>query len=187
MTFQFSDAARNGAADGFETAIGTSPIMRLRSGAPPANVAAAATGTVIATLNLPSDWLAAASSGSKAKSGTWEDTSADAGGLIGHFEIVASNGTTRHNQGLVSEAWAQSKPYAVGQQVHANGNVYRATVAGTSAGTGTGPSNTSGTATDGGVTWQFVQVGTDMTVINTNVSAGQPVTINAYTITVGGA
>ena len=102
MAFQFSEAARNASLDAIETAIGTGAILKIRSGAAPANVAASATGTVLATLTLPSDWLAAASGGSKAKSGTWEDLSADATGTAGHFEITASNGTTRHIQGSVT-------------------------------------------------------------------------------------
>lgn len=102
MAFQFSTSARNAALDAIETAIGTSAILKIRTGSAPANVAAAASGTVLATLNLPSDWLAAASSGSKSKSGTWEDTSADATGTAGHFEITASDGTTRHIQGTVT-------------------------------------------------------------------------------------
>lgn len=53
-------------------------------------------------MTLPSDWLAAASSGSKAKSGTWQDTSADATGTAAHFRIYASDGTTAHIQGTVT-------------------------------------------------------------------------------------
>lgn len=102
MAFQFSASARNAALDAIETAIGTSAVLKIRTGSAPANVAASASGTVLATLNLPSDWLAAASSGSKSKSGTWEDTSADATGTAGHFEITASDGTTRHMQGTVT-------------------------------------------------------------------------------------
>lgn len=102
MAFQFSDAAVNAALDAIETAIGVSAILRIRTGAVPANVAAASSGTVLATLNLPSDYFAAATSRSKAKSGTWEDLSADAAGTAAHFEIVASNGTTRHLQGTVT-------------------------------------------------------------------------------------
>lgn len=70
MPFQFSTAARNASLDAIETAIGTSPILRIRSGAAPANCAAARTGTVLATMNLPADWLAAAASGSKGLLGT---------------------------------------------------------------------------------------------------------------------
>lgn len=99
MTLQYSTTVRNAKLDAVETAIGTSAVLKIRTGSPPANLAAADSGTVLATLNLPSDWMAAASGGSKAKSGTWEDLSADNSGTIGHFRIYASDGTTAHMQG----------------------------------------------------------------------------------------
>lgn len=104
MAFQFSTAVRNAALDAIETTIGTSAVLKIRSGSAPATVATADSGTVLATMNLPSDWLAAASSGSKSKSGTWEDTSADAGAPTnaGHFRIYASDGTTCHMQGTIT-------------------------------------------------------------------------------------
>jgi hypothetical protein len=102
MAFQFSTAARNAWLDAIEAAIGTGAILRIRSGAAPANCAAADTGTVLATLNLPSDWLAAASGGSKAMSGSWQDLTADAAGTAGHFRIYDSGGTVCHIQGTVT-------------------------------------------------------------------------------------
>lgn len=57
---------------------------------------------MLASLTLPSDWMAAASSGSKAKSGTWEDTSADSAGTAAHYRLYASDGTTCHAQGTVT-------------------------------------------------------------------------------------
>jgi hypothetical protein len=102
MAFQFSTTARNAALDAIETAIGTSAVLKIRSGSAPADCGTADSGTVLATLNLPSDWLAAASGGSKSKSGTWEDTSADAAGTAAHFRIYASNGTTVHMQGTIT-------------------------------------------------------------------------------------
>lgn len=102
MAFQFSTACRNGALDAIETVVSTAAILKLRSGAVPANCATADSGTVLATLNLPSDWLAAASAGSKSKSGTWEDLSADAAGTVGHFRMYANDGTTCHIQGTVT-------------------------------------------------------------------------------------
>lgn len=77
MALQYSTAVRNAKLDVTETTIGTSAVLKIRTGAQPANVATADSGTVLATLNLPSDWMAAASGGSKSKSGTWEDLSAD--------------------------------------------------------------------------------------------------------------
>ena len=102
MPVQFSVAVRNARLDAVETAVGVSAVLRIRSGSVPANVAAADSGTVLATLNLPSDWMAVASSGSKALSGTWSDTSADASGTAAHFRVYASDGTTAHIQGTVT-------------------------------------------------------------------------------------
>lgn len=102
MAIQFSAGVRNARLDAIETAIGVSAVLKIRTGAAPADVATADSGTVLATLTLPSDWMAAASGGSKAKSGTWEDTSADATGTAAHFRIYASDGTTAHIQGTVT-------------------------------------------------------------------------------------
>lgn len=102
MAIQFSVAVRNARADAVEAAIGASAIMKIRTGAKPANCAAADTGTAVATLSLPADWMAAAASGSKAKAGTWEDASADADGTAAHFRIYASDGVTCHWQGTVT-------------------------------------------------------------------------------------
>lgn len=102
MALQYSTTVKNARLDAVETAIGTSAIMKIRTGAAPASCAAADTGTVLATINLPSDWMAAASAGSKAKSGTWSDSAADATGTAAHFRIYASDGTTCHMQGTVT-------------------------------------------------------------------------------------
>lgn len=104
MAIQFSVAVRNARLDAIETAIGTSPIMRIRTGAPPASCSTADSGTVLATLNLPSGWMAAAASGSKSMLGTWQDAAADASGTAGHFRIYDSTGTTCHLQGTVTAA-----------------------------------------------------------------------------------
>jgi hypothetical protein len=46
--------------------------------------------------------MAAASDGSKAKAGTWQDASADATGTAAYFRIYASDGTTCGMQGSVT-------------------------------------------------------------------------------------
>jgi hypothetical protein len=102
MALQLSVAVRNARLDSIESTIGTSAILKIRSGAPPATCATADSGTVLATLTLPSDWMAAASSGAKALSGTWQDTSADASGTAAHFRIYDSGGTTCGLQGTVT-------------------------------------------------------------------------------------
>jgi hypothetical protein len=103
MAIQQSVAVRNAMLDAEETTIGTSPILEIRSGAQPANCAAADSGTLLASMTLPSDWMAAAASGSKSKSGTWEDLSANATGTAAHYRIKDSGGTTCHEQGSVGQ------------------------------------------------------------------------------------
>lgn len=102
MALQFSASVRNALLDVIESTIGVSAVLKIRTGAVPATVATADSGTVLATLSLPSDWMAAASGGTKAKTGTWEDTSADATGTAAHFRIYATDGTTAHIQGTVT-------------------------------------------------------------------------------------
>lgn len=102
MTLQKSMAIRNAQLDAIESTIGTSAVMKIRTGAPPATCATADSGTVLATLSLPSDWMAAASSGAKAMAGSWADASADGAGTAGHFRIYASDGTTCGLQGTVT-------------------------------------------------------------------------------------
>lgn len=102
MAIQLSTTVRNARLDQIETTIGTGPILQIRSGSVPANCAAADSGTLLASMTLPSDWLAAASGGTKSKSGTWSDLSADATGTAGHFRIKDSSGATTHLQGTIT-------------------------------------------------------------------------------------
>ncbi|CCB64459.1 hypothetical protein [Hyphomicrobium sp. MC1] len=101
-TLQLSTAVRNARLDSIEATIGTSPVLKILTGSAPANCAAAETGTVLATLALPSDWMAAASAGSKAKSGTWQDLSADATGTAGYFRVYDNSGAVCGIQGDVT-------------------------------------------------------------------------------------
>jgi hypothetical protein len=102
MAVNMSVAVRNARVNAIETTIGASAVLKIRSGTKPTNITDADSGTVLATLNLPSDWMAAASGGAAAKSGTWEDASGDAAGTAAHFRIYASDGTTQHFQGTVT-------------------------------------------------------------------------------------
>lgn len=101
MAIKISNTVKDARLNAIETAIGTGAVVKIRTGAPPSAISDADSGTTLATLTLPSDWMAAASGGSKAKSGTWEDSSADATGTAGHFRIYASDGTTAGWQGTV--------------------------------------------------------------------------------------
>lgn len=137
MSLQYSTTVRNAQLDALETAVDVSAVLKiydLTAGAP-ANCAAAITGTVLATISLPSDWMAAASAGSKAMLGTWQDASADNAGVADFFRLFASDGTTCHAQGTVTLG--------------------------------------------GG--------GGDMTLDNTNITAGQSVTVTSFTVSAGNA
>lgn len=57
---QYSVRVRDAQNDAMESAIGASPSLELRTGAQPANCAAADTGTLLCAIALPADWLTAA-------------------------------------------------------------------------------------------------------------------------------
>lgn len=101
MTLAYSTTIRDARLNSVESTTGTTPKLHLRTGSAPANCAAADTGTLLAELTLPSDWMAAASSGSKALAGTWTGT-AVATGTAAHFRIKNSAGSTTHIQGSCS-------------------------------------------------------------------------------------
>lgn len=121
MAIQFSTGVRAGMADAIETAVGASPTLELRTGAVPATPATADSGTVVATMTLPADWLTNPATGAKALVGTWQDASADAAGTAGHFRIKA--GATCHIQGTVTatggggDLTLDNPVLAAGQQV----------------------------------------------------------------------
>lgn len=100
MAAQLSVAVRNARLDAIETTISTSPTLEIRTGAQPVNCAAADSGTLLASMTLPSDWMNAASGGTKTLAGTWQDLSADATGTAAHFRI--KQGATCHLQGNVT-------------------------------------------------------------------------------------
>lgn len=102
MAIQLSVAVRNARLDSIETTVGTGPILEIRTGAQPANCAAADSGTLLASMTLPSDWMAAAASGAKALSGSWNDASANNTGTAAHFRIKDSGGSICHMQGSVT-------------------------------------------------------------------------------------
>src|SRR6266850_7644785 len=103
MTIQLSVAVRNAMLDAIETAIGAGAVIKMRTGAQPANNAAADSGTVIATITTAADFMAAAAAGAKAFSNMpLQDLAADAAGTIAHYRVYAADGTTCHKQGSVT-------------------------------------------------------------------------------------
>lgn len=85
-TLHLSVSVRNARLNAIESDIGNTPILELRSGALPANCAAASSGALLAQQALPSDWMAAAAAGVKGKNGTWSFVGL-AAGVIGYFRI----------------------------------------------------------------------------------------------------
>lgn len=81
--------------------LGSTPQLRIYSGAPTGANAAAPAG-LLATLTLPTTAFAAAASGAKAKTGTWSGT-ASAAGTAASFRLVKSDGTTTVLEGTVGQ------------------------------------------------------------------------------------
>lgn len=196
MSVQLSTTARNNRLDSIETTVGVTPILRLRTGAPPATCATADSGTVVATINCPSDWAAAASGGSKSLLGTWQDASADATGTVGHFRLYDSAGTTCHLQGTCGQAvnlttnaltaangnvlnFAATTGVVVGMNVAGTGIVAGTTVVAVTGTTVTlSQTSTAGVANTTAITFTY-----DMTIDNASVVAGQQVSVTAFTMT----
>ena len=126
MTTQASTLVRNAMLDAIETNIGAGAVLKIRTGAVPANADAADSGTVLATLALPANWMNDAATGSKTLLGIWQDAAADAAGTAGHYRIYKADGTTSCLQGTVTatggggDMTLDNTNIAVGQQVNVN-------------------------------------------------------------------
>jgi len=183
---QYDEATRNARLDSDEVVAGVDPDLVIFHGAAkPATCVTADAGTVLASMQLPTDWQDDAAGGSAAKLGTWEDTAADDTGLARYWRLKSSGGTVRW-QGFVSQAWEQSTPYVLNQQVSNDNGVYICTTAGTSSGSGTGPSGTGTGITDGSAVWSYLG-GKSLVLQNVSLATGQPVTVSAFDRTAGGA
>lgn len=101
MAIQLSVTLRNNRLDQVESTTGTSAILRIYTGSPPVDCATAASGTLLVSMTLPSDWMNNASSGSKTMLGTWS-ASASGTGTAGYFRIWDSTPTNCHLQGTVT-------------------------------------------------------------------------------------
>lgn len=184
MSLQASTAVRNAMLDAIETAIGTSAKLEIFSGAVPANVTASEAGVKIVEFDLASDWAANASGGSKSFNNAPLSVAAALGGVAGHYRIFASDGVTCHLQGIASQsgaAWLATTAYVVNQVATNGGNVYKATTAGTSAGS-VGPTGTGGSIADGTVVWAYQGPVGELTLDNTNIAAGQTVNVTSFSI-----
>ena len=119
MTFQYSIAVRNAKLDAFEAAIGPTAVLKIFSGAEPANCAAADPTGLLCTITLPSDWMNAASAGAKTKLGVWSNA-ASGTGTAASWRIYASDGTTCGIQGNMTDMTLDNTSIASGQVVTVN-------------------------------------------------------------------
>lgn len=104
MALKFSTAVRNARLDSIETTIGTGAVVKIRTGTPPADCAAADSGTALIEFTLASDYMDDAASGSKDFSNTPVEVTADATGTAGHYRVYNSAETVCHMQGTVGES-----------------------------------------------------------------------------------
>lgn len=102
MAIQTSDAVANARLDVIETTVGASGKLQLRTGAQPANCAAADAGTLLAEISLPADFWSNAASRAKTLLGTWQ-VAAVAAGVAAHFRLKNNAGSTCHMQGSVGQ------------------------------------------------------------------------------------
>lgn len=101
MALKFSTALANSVLDnwlngGAGQSFFNSAILEIRSGTRPTTPDDAPVGTVLASITIPADSHAAASSKACTKLGTWQDASADATGTASWFRVKLSGdaGTT---------------------------------------------------------------------------------------------
>lgn len=90
MAERLNDAARNRQADSIGDDFNNA-TLKIYTGTQPA-AGGAATGTLLVTITLPADAMAAASGGVASKSGTWSATASDTG-TAGWFRIESSAGS----------------------------------------------------------------------------------------------
>lgn len=94
MALDLNNLLANALLDRFDTEFPAGSILEIRSGAG-AGAENAATGTLLASITLPATPWAAAGAGSKAKSGVWQDASADAAGTAAHYRLKNATDTRR--------------------------------------------------------------------------------------------
>ena len=119
MVYQYSAAVRDAKLNAVETVIGATAVLKIFSGAEPANCAAADPSGLLVTITLPSDWMNAASAGAKTKLGTWSGT-ASGTGTAASWRLYAADGTTCGIQGNMTDMVLDNNSIATSQVVSVN-------------------------------------------------------------------
>jgi hypothetical protein len=200
LALQYGAAIRNAQLDTIESDLGPSAVLRIRTGGVPVDCAAADSGTVLVVMTLPSDWMAAAASGAKAKAGTWQAACEDAAGTAGHFRIYDNGWTVCGIQGTIT----MPVLLTTNALTAVNGNVLNfasttgAVVGMNLSGTGIPAATTavavtattitmSRTSTAGVANTTEITLGGDIVLDNTSIALGQVITVSSFTLTAGNA
>lgn len=117
MTYQYSITVRNAKLDQIQTTIGTSPVLKIFSGAEPINCAAADPSGLLATLTLPVTWLSPAVNGVKSLTGTWTGTVSTTG-TVASWRIYESTATTCHIQGNTTDMIFNTTGFIAGRTIN---------------------------------------------------------------------
>lgn len=96
MAVRMVDALKNAMLDAYEAHYSTAPLLKLYTGSVAGSVGTAPAGTLLATLTLPSDWMNAASGGSKTLLGSWT-VNASAAGTIGCWTLSTSGSVIKED------------------------------------------------------------------------------------------
>lgn len=116
MALQESVAVRNARLDAIETTVGTAAVLKVFTGAQPANCAAADPAGTLVTITLPLDWLGNAAAGVKSLAGSWSGTASGAG-TAASWRIYDSGGTICGMQGNTTDMVFNNTNIAVGQTI----------------------------------------------------------------------
>lgn len=102
MATRFNDGMANRQADSIATAFeGGTGVLEIRTGSQPASGNDVASGTLLATITLPSDAWGAASGGVASKTGTWS-VAATAGGTAGWGRFRNAGDTLRMDASITA-------------------------------------------------------------------------------------
>ena len=102
MALQFSTAYRNALLDQLATTAGSSEVIKIFTGAVPANCAAADSGTLLVEFDLAATSWSTAASGAKTLADLTLTATAAGTGSAGYFRLYNTGATTAHMQGTVT-------------------------------------------------------------------------------------
>lgn len=158
--------------------------MKIFGGPLPANCAASDPALTLCTITLPASPLGAAN-GVASMIGSWQGTVIN-NGFAQCYRLYDAVPTC-HVQGYVSEAWAPSTSYSIGQNVSNANGVYNCTTSGVSASVGTGPAGNGTGIIDGSAVWSFLAPAAEMVLGSTNLAPGLSLPVQSFSITAANA